>query len=165
MTVEDRLAELEAAQAELAAKDAVWRLATRYARAIDENDETDLNAIFTEDATLETHPWVGKVQEGRDRVVRAFKNYIENFDYPRRFITNEQFDVINDDKATGWANWFVVQAKGGESYYGWGFYEWDFRREDGEWRISRMLINIECMTTLEEGWGNLEGRVAAYPRD
>ena len=62
-------------------------------------------------------------------VVKAFRNYRRAFQHPKRFITNEQIDVHDDGTATGWANWFVVQGYNGQSYYGWGMYDWTFRLE------------------------------------
>ena len=95
--------------------------------------------------------------------VNRIFTYQRAFQHPRRFITNEQIEVQDDSTATGYATWFVVQAREGQSYYGWGTYEWGFRREDGLWKICKMIITVECMTTLERGWGMLEERVAAFP--
>jgi hypothetical protein len=71
--------------------------------------------------------------------------------HSRRFITNEQIHVNNDGTATGYANVFVVQASDGQSYCGWGSYEWEFRYVDAMWKIGKMTIRVDCMTTLERG--------------
>lgn len=164
MTLEERLERLEAEQRVIKAKQDIWHLMTRYARAVDENDTAELNDIFTDDVTSQSVPWSKHLQVGKARVVRSFEVYIATFEKPKRFLTNEQIEVVDATNARGWANWFAVQSHGGNSYYGWGFYEWDFRRcEDGVWRIARMIINLECMTTLERGWGDPENRVMAYP--
>jgi hypothetical protein len=57
----------------------------------------------------------------------------------------------------------VLHAHDGESYCGWGVYEWDFVRAADGWKISKMVIIVECMTTLEEGWGDAEKMVSDYP--
>ena len=165
MTLEERLEKLEASHRVLQAKEDIRHLITRYARAIDENVETDIVDIFTEDASSQSLPWgAGRMQDGRDRVVRSFTNYIATFEKPRRFIVNEQIEVTGERTATGWANWFVVQSFKGDSYYGWGFYEWDFKLcDDDIWRFSKFIINLESMTTLDRGWGDLSKRVMDYP--
>lgn len=70
----------------------------------------------------------------------------------------------DDGTATGYANWFVVQSREGEAYYGWGWYDWEFRAETGIWKISKMMIHVECMTTLRRGWGMLDNRVVPFPQ-
>jgi hypothetical protein len=161
--VNDRLATLEAGMAELRAKDGMWHAVTRYARGIDEHDQSALEDVFTHDAVSQTIPWTDRLLEGRELVLKASRNYQATFKHPRRFITNEQFALVEATEGTGWANWFVVQARAGESYYGWGTYDWSFRLEDATWRISRMIITVECMTTLERGWSEAVARVMDFP--
>jgi hypothetical protein len=55
------------------------------------------------------------------------------------------------------------QAREEQSYCGWGSYEWEFRCEAGLWKISRMFITLDCMTTLERGWGMLVDRILPFP--
>jgi 3-phenylpropionate/cinnamic acid dioxygenase small subunit len=164
MDLAQRIAQLEAAQRKLTDKDELWRLITRYARAVDEEIDAEQSAIFSQDAIMETRPWfTGKPHQGREAVVKSFGHYIATFGNRRRFITNEQVDLTGADTATGWANWLVLHAHDGESYCGWGVYEWDFVRAADGWKISKMVIIVECMTTLEEGWGDAENMVSDYP--
>lgn len=162
MSLEARLEALEYQQVQLRARQEIWHTITRYARGIDEQRQDDLELIFTEDVVSQTHPW-SRLLEGRTLVLKAFYNYRKTFQHPKRFITNEQIEVEDDGTAIGWANWFVVQARDGESYYGWGTYDWEFRYEDRIWKISKMIITVDCMTTLEHGWGDLESHVVSFP--
>lgn len=162
MDITERLDNLEREQFRLQARQDIWQTIIRYARGIDEDRPDDLVAIFTADAVSQTLPW-SRLLEGRDLVLKAFRNYRRTFRNPRRFITNEQIEVHGDGKATAWANWFVVQARDEQSYYGWGSYDWEFRHEDDIWKISKMIITVDCMTTLDRGWGMLEERVVAFP--
>jgi 3-phenylpropionate/cinnamic acid dioxygenase small subunit len=164
MTLEARLAALEQQYARLQAQQDIWYTITRYARGIDERRDDDLEAIFTDDAVLETHPWSRGPVEGKALVLKAFHIYQQLFYGYRRFITNPQISVRDDDTAVGHAYWLVVQGREGQSYCGWGTYEWDFRKEDDIWKIRKMIVNLECMTTLERGWGMIEERVVSYPR-
>jgi len=162
MTLEERIEALERRQNLLRARQEIWHTITRYARGIDEMRPEELEAIFTDDAVSQTHPWTRRLA-GKALVVKGFRNYQRTFQRPRRFITNEQIHVNDDGTAMGFANWFVVQSHEGKSYYGWGSYDWKFRYEDRSWKISEMIVTIDCMTTLDRGWGMLEDRVMPFP--
>jgi len=163
MTLEARLAALEQQQAIIQARQDIWHTIARYARGIDEQRDADLAAIFTEDVVLQTEPWTQRPLVGKTLALKAFRNYRWAFQHPRRFITNHQLSINGNGTATGYANWFVVQSREEQSYCGWGSYDWDFRHEDGLWKISRMLITLDCMTTLERGWGMLAERILPFP--
>jgi 3-phenylpropionate/cinnamic acid dioxygenase small subunit len=165
MTLDMRLAALERQQARLQAQHDIWHTITRYARGIDEQRHDDLEEVFTDDVVYQNYPWANqRPLVGKPLVLKAFRNYQHTFEHPRRFITNEQIHVHDDGTATVYANWFVVQSREGQSYCGWGYYDWEFRHEDGIWKISKMLIALDCMTTLERGWGMIEDRVMPLPR-
>lgn len=164
MSLEARIAKLEAGLRAIADRDEIDRLITRYARAIDEDIGAEIAAILTPDAALVIKPWIGEPVVGRDGVVASFKDYIGKFTNRKRFVVNRRIDLSGADHATGWANWLVTQARGGQSYCGWGNYDWEFRRDDGVWAIARMVITVDSMTTLEAGWANMDALVVAYPK-
>jgi 3-phenylpropionate/cinnamic acid dioxygenase small subunit len=165
MTLEARLAALEKQQALLQARYDIWHTITRYARGLDDQRDEDLEEVFTDDVVYLNYPWASqRPLEGKSILLKAFRNYKQTFAHPRRFITNEQIHVNDNGTATSYANWFVVQSRDGQSYYGWGCYDWEFRHEAGVWKISKMIITLECMTTLERGWGMLEDRILSLPR-
>ena len=163
MTDDTRLAALEKQYARLQARDDIWHTIVRYARGLDEQRDDDLQAVFTNDVVLQTRPWSGGELKGKPLILKVWRNYRQTFENPRRFITNEQIQVNDDDTATGYAAWFVMQSRDGQSYYGWGTYDWAFRNEDGLWKISNMVVTLDCMTTLERGWGMLEDRILPLP--
>ncbi len=163
MSLEARLAALEQQWARLNAQHEIWHTITRYARGIDEQRHDDLAQIFTEDVVMQTYPWNPRPIVGQALVLKAFRNYQHVFQHPRRFITNAQIQVHDNGTATGYANWFVVQTHAGDSYCGWGCYDWEFRQENGNWKISKMVVRVDCMTTLERGWGMLTQRVLPFP--
>jgi len=163
MSLAARLAALEQQQALIQARQDIWQTIARYARGIDEQRDDDLAEIFTDDVVLQTQPWTQRPLEGKALALKAFRNYRVAFQHPRRFITNQQLYVHDDGTATGYANWFVVQSREDQSYCGWGSYDWEFRYADGLWKISRMRITLDCMTTLERGWGMLAERIVPFP--
>ena len=164
MDTEARLQSLESGLKRLSDREAIWDLMARYARALDEEDNEDLAAIYAPDATLETVPWSnGKVYTGRESIVRVFNGYQKRFINRKRFIANERIVMDDADSATGWSNWLVLHSNAGESYIGWGSYDWKFSRVDGDWLISAMVIHVDCMTTLDNGWGNVETLLTRFP--
>ena len=163
MSTETRLEQLEADIRTLADKDEIWRLITRYARAVDEEHDDDLAALFTDDVVFQTIPWSPGPATGRDKAVRAFKSYQRRFVNRKRFIVNEQIDITGPDSATAWSNWLVLHAHDGASYAGWGSYDWDCTRTENGWQFSKMVITVDCMTTLERGWSDVASLVAQYP--
>jgi len=120
-------------------------------------------AIFAEDVAFETKPWSGGEQSGRDYVIKAFKSYQRRFGNRKRFIVNELINITGPHSATAWSNWLVLHANEGDSYAGWGSYDWECRRVAGEWLFSKMIITVDCMTTLEKGWGDAASLVAQFP--
>ena len=163
MDLEGRLATLERQQALVQARHDIWQTITRYARGIDEQRDEDLAAIFTDDVVLQTQPWTQRPLVGKVLARKAFRNSCQAFQHPRRCITNHQLSINDDGTASGYATWLVVQAREDQSYGGWRSYEWELRWEEGLWKISRMCITLDCITTLERGWGMLVDRIVPFP--
>jgi 3-phenylpropionate/cinnamic acid dioxygenase small subunit len=163
MDFETRLAALERQQALLQARQDLGQTIARYARNLDEQCDDDLAELFTDDVVLQSQPWTQHPLVGKPLALKALRNYRRAFQCHRHFIMNQQLTINDAGTASGYATWLVVQTREEQSYCGWGSYEWDFRREDGLWKISRMLIVLDCMTTLERGWGMLAERILPFP--
>ena len=166
MDLEQRIARVEQQLRTSRDREAVWQLMARYAKAVDEEDDVALAAIVSEDVTCETVPWSkGRVFEGRDSFIRLFKGYQRTFVNRKRFITNEIFEFTDENNATGWSNWLVVHARDGESYIGWGSYDWGFSRASGDWLINKFVVHVDRMTTLAQGWADAQSQLAEFPRE
>ena len=163
MDFETRLAALERQQTLLQARQDLGQTIARYARNLDEQCDDDLAELFTDDVVLQSQPWTQRPLVGKPLALKALRNYRRAFQCPRHFITNHQFSINDDGTATGYATWLVVQSREEQSYCGWGSYEWDFHYEDGLWKMSRILIVVDCMTTLERGWGMFAERILPFP--
>lgn len=162
MKLEQRVAELEQQVAELQAKEGVRRVMACYARSLDEGRFDELDSVFSQDAVVRSVPWNERGTEGKAGIIERFRDYRSTFHHPRRYIANEQIQV-HGDIASAYTHWFVTQGYKGQSWCGFGTYEWDFRREGEEWKVTRLTVNIETMTTLEQGWGVAEGTVLPFP--
>lgn len=164
MTLEERLGQLEAKVAELQAREAIRRTMSRYAYSLDEDRFEDLSTVFTDDAVVQAIPWNAKPIVGKALILKGFRNYRNTFDHPRRYIVNEQIQV-QGNTATAISYWHVTQGyEGKQSWYGSGTYEWGFRLEGGDWKVTKLVVRIETMTTLERGWGAADGPILPVPR-
>ena len=151
-TVEQRLDRLEREVAVLTATEAIRRTLSRYAVGVDEKRPEILADIFADDAVLTVPAWDVDL-DGKDAILNFFAKYWSRFDNPRRYTANEDFTVdIDGGTATAFMYWHVTQESAGDSYLGWGTYDWVFRRAGGDWLIAGEVVHIHAMTTLARGW-------------
>lgn len=165
MDLEQRLTMIEQRLHVLEGREGIRETIHRYARGVDDDDVQELSAIFAEDALMESRPWRATVYKGRDAIVDFFHKISRPpWLSPRRRIANERI-AVQGTTGTAFAYWFVVQghAATGQSYIGWGTYDFKFRLEEGIWKITHMKITVLAMTTLERGWGMEDGRVLPLP--
>jgi ketosteroid isomerase-like protein len=160
--VDTHLAALERRVASLEAMEGVRQTMSDYARALDERRPELLDRIFTEDCHLVTVPW-GADTRGKAKLLRVFDSYWKRFGSPRRYSANESITVHGADTATVFSYWFVTQDDGDKSAIGWGTYDWQFRYENGMWRISEFIITVLTMTTLDRGWAVPDKIMAPFP--
>ena len=154
-TVEERLMALEGEVAELRGKDAVRRVLSRYAVGVDSKRPGILRELFDEEAVLAIPNWNIEAR-GRDAIMAFFENYWSRFDDPRRYYANEDI-TVQGIHAEAFMYWHVTQARGGDSVVGWGSYEWSFKQVEDRWLITKEVVHILAMTTLESGWAEGKG--------
>lgn len=155
-TIEQRLEKLEGEIAALRAQDGMRKVLSLYAVGVDDKRPEILAGIFADDAVLKVPAWDVECT-GRDEILGFFARYWSRFDTPRRYYANEDFTLhetgeAEGDTASAFMYWHVTQAREGESYLGWGTYDWDFRRTGDRWLITREVVHIRAMTTLAKGW-------------
>ncbi|NQV20131.1 MAG: nuclear transport factor 2 family protein [Rhodospirillales bacterium] len=149
-TVEQRLDKLEREVAVFKAQDGIRKTLSQYAIGVDDKRPEILSAIFADNAVLKVPAWDVDLA-GKDAVLGFFTEYWSRFDTPRRYYANEDFSVDNDT-ATAFMYWHVTQERDGESYLGWGTYDWGFRHVGERWIITNEVVHIRAMTTLARGW-------------
>ena len=159
--VQARLTALEQRVASLEAVEGIRHTMCDYARALDERRADLLQRTFTDDCHVVTNPWGGDVR-GNAKMLRMFERYWQRFANPRRYYANEAI-TVDGDTATAFSYWFVTQEDGDRSVIGWGTYDWAFRRENGRWPISELIINLLTMTTLDRGWAVPDRIMTAFP--
>ena len=153
MSLERRLARLEQEVAELRATEALRRLLSQYAVAVDDRQPGLLRQVFTGDAHVAVPAWAVDVR-GIDAVLAFYDDYWARFANPRRYFANADYRVT-DTTATCFMYWHVTQERNDRAVLGWGTYDWRFRRDGSAWRIHGVTIDIRAMTTLDAGWAGI----------
>lgn len=140
-------------------------LQSRYLFALDWQDADAYAGTFTEDGVLD---WAGGVEKGRENIrkavhgMRAYFAKKEEADAPRRaaalrhFITNVVIE-IDGERAVSRAYWFEMNNDNRDRWPyvgGYGHYEDELRKVDGEWLFSRRKIFNEILAERAAGRAN-----------
>ncbi|MBD3759642.1 nuclear transport factor 2 family protein [Rhizorhabdus sp.] len=145
----DRLARLEAVMA-------IQDLKARYFRCVDTKDWAGWRSLFTDDAVLKTDGAVstggrdGKtsVTVGGDAIVAMVAHHMKDA-WSVHHGHMPEIDVISETEARGiWAMADIVMYPD-RTLHGAGHYLEEYRRVDGQWRIStlhlrRLRVHNEC---------------------
>lgn len=161
MDLEERIEVLERRVNELEAIEGIRNTMSRYARAIDYEQYDVLESIIADDIVLQAKPW-WKETKGKEDALNTFRSYRTTYQFPHRYFTNENIH-IDGEFGKCLVYWLVFHSYNGKSYIGWGTIDWVFRLEGGIWKIARMAIDIQTMTSLDEGWGMEQERVIPFP--
>ena len=162
MALQERIAALESRLSDLEAREGIRNTIGRYARGVDEAQYDELMSIMTDNIVIQTSPWWDRIFKGKEGALSLFRDYHSAFQHPRRWIANQRITVDGETGKCS-ADWFVVQSHSGQSYIGWGTYDWEFRFGKGIWKITKMVITLLTMTTLSQGWGMEQDRVMPLP--
>ena len=161
MDLQERITTLERRLNDLEAIEGIRDTIGRYARAVDYAQYDELASILADDIVFQPGPWF-EDQKGKDKALNIFREYRTTYQYPHRYVVNERIHI--DGKIGKCSAYFlVVHSCNGQSYIGWGTYDWVFRFEEGIWKIAKMVVDIQTMTSLEKGWGMEQDRVASFP--
>ncbi|MBN1237560.1 MAG: nuclear transport factor 2 family protein [Gammaproteobacteria bacterium] len=113
--------------------------------------------LFAEDGTLEI---AGRgVYAGKERVLEYLRSITD--EYPRYGLLYDQMQLqpvvhVAPDGRTARARWrlFAQEAEHGEfAEWGVGWYENDYVKEDGVWKIQNLRTFIRMYAPYEDGWG------------
>lgn len=144
---------------ELVAIEAIRQLKARYCRFVDTKQWQRLEALFTPEAQLEGF---GSVPDGSDPetfVAGVSKRLAEATTI--HHVHNFEVALAERDRARGiWAMMDYVDfgrdekwgdAASNRGWSGWGYYEEEYVRVDGSWRISFMRLVRQRMDMLATG--------------
>jgi uncharacterized protein (TIGR02246 family) len=125
--------------------EAIRRLKARYFRTLDTKDWDGFGQVFTEDAVMDV-PEVDSISHGREAIVAMVTNTLAK----ARTVHHghmPEIDLTGPDTASGiWAmedynEWPPRESGERVGIRGYGHYREEYRREDGEWRISRCRLD------------------------
>ena len=160
----DRVAELARRAAVLAhevelleAQLEIENLQRTYGFYIEEGLWTEAANLFADDGTIEI---AGRgVYVGKARVLEYLRSLGEEFpQYGRLFDQMQLQPIVHvaPDGRTAKGRWrlFAQEAKYGEfAEWGVGWYENDYVKEDGVWKIANLRVFERMYAPYEDGWG------------
>ncbi len=118
--------------------EAIKRLKYRYARLLDQKAWDELAEVFTRDATASYGGGEGRLQ-GRDAILRFLRGNLESSSMiTSHAVGQPEIELTGPDAAT--ATWalqdLVIDTSRQFTVRGASFYFDEYRKVDGEWRIS-----------------------------
>jgi len=118
----------------------IKQLKSKYFRSIDVRDLDTLESIFAEDATVTfTSPTYEYELNGWEELQHF---YGEEFSDTQFGLHHGHLPEISVDGDTATGDWYYVvlyEEPDGRVEFGQGYYEDEYRRVDGEWKISAMV--------------------------
>jgi len=143
----------------LESKDMIRGLVTTYAIACDEHDMPTLSSLFTADACFDA-PNGAMIANGRDAIVAMFIETLK-IRGPAFHWTHDvsvEIDANDSDKATGLVYSHAettpntVHSISAMKYFD------DYRREGGQWRFAKRVINFLYYVPVAEYSGALNSK-------
>ncbi|MBM3828414.1 MAG: nuclear transport factor 2 family protein [Actinobacteria bacterium] len=125
---------------EVAAREAIRDLATRYNANGDTGRFAVVRELFLTDAVMTIQ---GVTHTGIEAIMAVFSGTSEStpgLTHVRHFVATHQIDLIDESNATGRA-YFVVLTDIGLDH--WGRYVDEYRRVDGRWRFASRSVNLD----------------------
>jgi hypothetical protein len=156
MSANPRIPDQPSSPGELLAIEAIRQLKARYCRFVDTKQWERLADVFTPDARLEGF---GSVPDGADptALIAAISKRLADA-ITIHHVHTPEIVLTGPDRARGiWPMMDYVDFHTGEQgaempadrgWIGWGYYEEDYVRSDGDWRISFMRLARQRMDDL-----------------
>ena len=147
------LSDLEARIRALEDIETIKKLKYKYFRCIDMGLWDEIGDCFAEDAVADYVP--GMPLEGRAAIAKFFKENVATA-YSMRVHQghNPEIELTSDTTATGW--WeldnFMVTAETNVGLWIGAFYDDEYIKEKGEWKIKWTKVNFIFMSDIEKGW-------------
>ncbi|AGB38730.1 nuclear transport factor 2 family protein [Natronococcus occultus] len=134
---------------ELLDKQAISELIHKLLYLSDENDWDAGFELVTDDVIAET-PYGSA--DGKDDFRELSEEIFAEFQFSRHMLHNGLIE-IDGGKATGkWYGEIPILTTDGEAEWILGIYEHEFRRVDGEWKLSKYTFDPTYVTPYDEGW-------------
>lgn len=164
MIAEERLQELERSLARLQAIEAIKQLKARYLNACDQQDPAAVRACFAEGEVLIDMSYFGQCKN-RDEFVdgifvpRGCHDHVLDMHH----CSNPEIEILGDDSARGlWSlNYRNINTLDQTVTLLSALYHDEYRRIDGEWKVSRSRTEYRTALSCSYQSGTLEVGIAA----
>lgn len=132
---------------ELVEIELVKQLKARYFRLMDQKRWDEWGNVFTENATLQYGPNPGELFEGRKGIIEGLSVILKDSVTVHHGHMPE-IEITSKTTATGiWAMFDYVEMPG-LTLNGYGHYEEEYIKEDGQWKIKNLrLTRLRVDTT------------------
>ncbi len=125
---------------ELQAVEEIKRLKARYCRFVDLNRRDDLRDLFTEDIVYEFQGW--RQGQGADSFAGSAEDFADRLSFHR--VSMPDIEILSETTARGvWAMVDIIEyppTSGKQGSRGFGWYHEEYRKVDGMWKISSLLL-------------------------
>lgn len=134
----------------------VQNLQAAYGYYVDKGMWDKAADLFAEDGSLEL---AGRgVFKGRERV-REYLQHLPAYGYGMLYNHMQLQPVIHVDSENGsakgrWRSFMMVGSLGNEARWGEATYENEYRRENGEWKISLLHGYMNIYVEFDKGWNH-----------
>jgi hypothetical protein len=118
--------------------EAIKKLKARYWYCVDTKQWEILAECYTDDAVFES-PFLGKM-EGSNFIVKVLKRAMKNIKTAHQG-HNPEIEIVDETNARGrWALNDRVEMPDNRFLKGYGYYEDDYIKENGIWRIKKSVL-------------------------
>jgi len=119
--------------------EAIKKLKARYWNSVDSQDWNSLADCLAEDLVFES-PHLGQM-EGREHILRVLKRSMKNVKTAHQGHSPE-IEIIDDRKARAiWGLNDKVESQGMGVHQGYGKYEDEYIKTNGNWKIAKSRLN------------------------
>ena len=145
---------LETIVRDLADREAIRDLVSRYAHCVWQDDIETMIELFTDDGVMD--PEIRAPIKGRAALLESFKDMLDAGDF-QPFVHNHVID-LDGDRASGVAYIDLRYTADGKSMIGSGFYTDEYVREDDQWKFKSRRLTTRFLVPLHEGWAETGGK-------
>lgn len=131
---------------ELADREAIRDLASRYAHCIWQGDIDGAIDLFAEDGKMDMD---GRAIKGRQALSAAYKAALNGVFHP--FVHNHLIE-LDGDRASGRCCLDLRAILNGKSMIGSGFYVDHYVRTAGKWKFASRKLTMNYLAPVQEGW-------------
>lgn len=139
--------------------EAIKQLKARYAQGCDPTHNVEfLMSLFTEDAVFDVGERYGRY-EGKAAIRKFLQGADGIIPWAIHYVISPVIELA-EDAGTARGTWHLwelanmMNTNTGEQEAVWiaGAYHDEFVKQDGQWRISKVVLKMEIMSPYAEGW-------------